>query len=157
MRFTQKGTQIYYNDWIFFYKNLNHSKILDLKSRTEETWLFVIFILYNNSWCCTLYGFGQMYNDIWGSLWHWVVKRNHLPMWRHEFNPRRSRSHWRRAWPLQYSCLENQTDREAWLGGSCPWGHNGIMVSCTLPGKKSYTFLNLGKYCDKWVPRSYRV
>ena len=24
--------------------------------------------------------------------------------------------------PLRYACLENPTDRGAWLGGSSPWG-----------------------------------
>ena len=41
------------------------------------------------------------------------------------FNPWVRKIPWRREWqPLQYSCLENRMDREAWLKPGCSLGYS---------------------------------
>ena len=31
--------------------------------------------------------------------------------------------------PVQYSCLENPMDREAWQASMCPWGHKELVAT----------------------------
>ena len=44
--------------------------------------------------------------------------KNLPAMWRPGFNPWVGKIPWRRAWQLQYSCLENSMDRGPWWATS---------------------------------------
>ena len=68
---------------------------------------------------------------------------------RHGLDPWVGKFPWRRAWqPLQYSCLENSTDRGAWQVGYSPW----VAKSQTRLKRLSTHVCKIasGKLEDKW-------
>ena len=67
------------------------------------------------SCCCTFYGFGGMYNDMWGFPGGSHSKESTSNAGDLGSIPGLGRSPGERnGYPLQYSCLENVMDREAW-------------------------------------------
>ena len=69
-----------------------------------------------------------MSRDNGGLPWWLSGKESVCQCSRHRFDPWIRKIPWRRKWePVQYSCLENPTDREARsLAGYSSWGHKRI-------------------------------
>ena len=69
------------------------------------TIITVLGVIANIHWAPFIY---QALSSFWASLVAQTVKRRRFNSWVGKIP-------WRREWyPLQYSCLENSTDREAW-------------------------------------------
>ena len=86
--------------------------------------------IYFHSWCCTLYEFGQIYNDIYPQFWASqvapVVKKPPASAGRHkrcEFNPWVWKTHWRRTWQPIPVFLPGKPRGQRSLAGNSPWAY----------------------------------
>ena len=88
---------------------------------------------------------------LFGGLPQWLSRlRIHLQCRRHRrlgFDPWDRKTPWRKKWqPTQYSCLENPTDRGAWLATV-----HGVTKSRTWLKHLSTQFCNLWNKCIHWA------
>ena len=83
--------------------------------------------------CCRQYTHTHTYICVYIGIWGFPGgasgKEPTCQFRRHKrcgFDPQVGKIPWRRAWQLQYSCLENPTDRGAWRDTDSPQGHKEL-------------------------------